>query len=98
MDSSGAVYAQVPAGGVDALEAGVREARLIGRNSSPLGVLAYDPAVHSFALVDRWGRPDDMPHWAEDPDLELAKELAEKLKQPYDLYVFHFIAESPPHV
>jgi tetratricopeptide (TPR) repeat protein len=76
MDSIGAVYAKVPAGGVSALDAAVREARGIGRNSSPLGVLAFDPAVHSFALVDRWGRPDDMPHWAEDPDPGLAVELA----------------------
>jgi tetratricopeptide (TPR) repeat protein len=94
MDSSGAVYAQVPAGGVDALEAGVREARLIGRNSSPLAVLAYDPAVHSFALVDRWGRPDDMPHWAEDPDLELATELAALSRLVGEVIAFYEVDEG----
>lgn len=49
MDSGGAVYAKVPAEGVAVLEAAVKEARLSGRSSSPLGVLAYDPALHTFA-------------------------------------------------
>lgn len=76
MDSAGAVYAKVPAGGAAILEAAVREARLAGRSDSPLGVLAFDPAHQTFAIVDRWGRGDDMPDWAEDPDLGLAVELA----------------------
>lgn len=94
MDSSGAVYAKVPAGGVVTLEAAIKEARLIGRSSSPLGVLAYDQAIHSFALVDRWGRSDDMPHWAEDPDLGLAKELVALSRLVGEAIAFYEVDEG----
>lgn len=76
MEASGAVYARIPAGGLAALEAAVREARPSSRRSSPLGVLAGDPAAHAFALVDRWGKSDEMPVWSEGPDLSKAPELA----------------------
>ncbi|MBI4861163.1 MAG: hypothetical protein HY815_13035 [Candidatus Riflebacteria bacterium] len=76
----GAVCARVPAGGVPALEEAIREARSVTRSSGPLGVLAFDPALHRFAVVDRWGRQDNMPAWSEEPDLGRAPELA-KLSQ-----------------
>ena len=94
MDSSGAVYAKVPAGGIAALATAIREARSIGRSSSPLGVLAVDPAVHSFAIVDRWGRSDDMPDWAEDPDLDLAVELAALSRQVGEVIAFYEVDEG----
>jgi tetratricopeptide (TPR) repeat protein len=94
LDSGGAVYAKVPEGGLAVLDAAVREARSIGRNASPLGVLAFDPAVHSFAVVDRWGRPDDMPHWAEDPDLELAIELAALSRMVGEVIAFYEVDEG----
>ena len=89
MDTSGAVYAKVPAGGVAVLDAAVRKARLSGRTSSPLGVLAFDPAVHSYALVDRWGRSDDMPDWAEEPDLEQALELVALSRMVGEVIAFY---------
>jgi hypothetical protein len=75
MESGGAVYARVPAGGATALDAAIRQARGERLSEGPLGVIAYEPAGHAFALVDRWGRPDDMPAWAEESDLAMAKEL-----------------------
>ncbi|MGE0709726.1 MAG: hypothetical protein AB7N76_22105 [Planctomycetota bacterium] len=75
MSSGGAVYARVPAGGVVELEAAIRAARGGQRQRGPLGVLACEPG-HLFALVDRWGRGDDMPRWSEGPDPRLAEELA----------------------
>jgi hypothetical protein len=75
MGSCGVVYAKVPVGGATALDAAVRAARAVSRHSSPLGVLALDPALHAFAIVDRWGHRDDMPMWAEEPDLSSALEL-----------------------
>lgn len=75
MGSCGVVYAKVPVGGETALDAAVKAARGVSKHSSPLGVLALDPAQHAFAIVDRWGHRDDMPMWAEEPDLSSALEL-----------------------
>lgn len=77
MECGGAVYARVPAGGLAALEDAiqrVRDPRWPGRG--PLGVLACTLGQHDLALVDRWGKSDDMPRWAEGPDLSRAEELA----------------------
>jgi hypothetical protein len=90
----GAVYARVPAGGVPALEAAIKEARAVSKHSSPLGVLAFDPALHAFAVVDRWGPQDNMPIWAEYPDLGMAFELAALSRSVGEVIAFHEIDEG----
>ncbi len=94
MNSYGAVYARVPGGGVPELETAIKEARAVSKHSSPLGVLAFDPAIHSFAVVDRWGRSDNLPIWAEGPDLSLAFELAVLSKSVGDVIAFYAIDEG----
>lgn len=93
MDSGGAVYAKVPAGGAAALEAAIRRARP-HPNTGPLGVLACDPARHAFALVDRWGRSDDMPRWAEGPDAARAAELAALSREVGEVVAFYEVEEG----
>lgn len=91
MDSYGAVFASVPAGGAGALEAAILEARKVSRHSSPLGVLQFVPTEHGVALVDRWGKQDNMPIWAEGPDLGKAFELAELSKAVGEVVAFYEI-------
>jgi len=94
MSSMGAVYAQVPAGGVPALEQAVKAAREKTQRPSPLGVLAFDPAVHRFAVVDRWGPSDDMPSWSEGPDLDEAVELVELSRAVGEVFAFYEVDEG----
>ncbi len=93
-DTYGAVYARVPAGGIPALETAVREARAVSKHSSPLGVLAFDPALHAFAVVDRWGPQDNMPIWAEYPDLGMAHELEALSRSVGEVIAFHEMDEG----
>lgn len=72
----GAVYARLPAGGREALVEALRRIATQRRQPVFLGVLAGEPGVQDFALVDRWGRQDDMPAWAAHLDLAVATELA----------------------
>jgi hypothetical protein len=53
MGTCGVVYAKVPVGGATALDAAVKAARAVSKHSSPLGVLALDPAQHAFARSPR---------------------------------------------
>jgi hypothetical protein len=94
MESSGAVYARVPAGGLEALEAAMAEARAASRHSSPLGVLAFDPTCHTFAIVDRWGRSDSMPIWSEATDLAVARELVVLSRLAGEVVAFYEIEEG----
>jgi hypothetical protein len=75
MQSGGAVYARVPAGGVTALEEAIKKVRNPGLSRGPLGVVVHTPGQSDFAVVDRWGKSDDMPRWSEGPDLSQAEEL-----------------------
>ena len=90
----GAVYAKVPVEGIPALEAAISQARAVSRHSSPLGVLAFDPALHSFAVVDRWGPQDNLPIWAEYPDLGMAVELAALSRAVGEVIAFHEMDEG----
>ncbi|HNV72824.1 MAG TPA: hypothetical protein PKO06_24160 [Candidatus Ozemobacteraceae bacterium] len=94
MDSSGAVYAKFPAGGVEALEQAVSEARKASRHTSPIKVLGGDPIRHAYAVVDRWGRSDNMPIWAEGPDLTTAFELVELSRLVGDVVAFYTIDDG----
>lgn len=94
MDCSGAVYARFPEGGIPALEEAIRAARSVSKHFSPLKVLGGDPAKHAFAVVDRWGRTDNIPVWVEGPDLEGAKELAELSRLVGDVVAFYLIDEG----
>lgn len=75
MQCGGAVYARVPAEGVSRLEEAIRKVRT-RLERGPLGVLLFTAGEHDVALVDRWGKSDDMPHWSEGPDLTSAAQLA----------------------
>lgn len=92
MESSGAVYAKVPAGGVPALEAALGRAAA-GRSSAFPGVIAHDPGG-AFALVDRWGKSDDLPGWAEGPDLAMAAELAALAREVGEVVAFYEIDDG----
>ena len=94
MDSSGAVYAKVPTGGVAALEAAIETVRGRGFHAGPLGVLAFDPALHEYGIVDRWGRSDDMPAWSEGPDLNDARELRALSRLVGDVVAFYEVDEG----
>jgi hypothetical protein len=59
-----------------------------------LGVVAFDPAVHAFALVDRWGKSDNMPDWSEEPDLSQADELAALSRDVGQVVAFYEIEEG----
>lgn len=89
MDTDGVVWARVPGNDPVALEALITQVRATTRRDSPLGVLAFDPAVHAFALVDRWGRQDSMPGWAEALDLAHAPELATLSGLVGEVVAFH---------
>lgn len=91
MECGGAVYARVPGGGVAALEAAVTAARASG---AAIGVLGLDPAKHAFALVDRWGKSDDMPRWAEGPDLSRATGLAELSRAVGEVVAFYEVEDG----
>ncbi len=93
METEGAVYARVPGGDVAALEAAIQQARSHA-SSGPIGVIAFDPAKHAFALVDRWGKSDDMAHWAEGPDLETANELAKLSQLVGEVVAFYTVEEG----
>src|SRR5207244_3721797 len=84
VENSGAIYAQVPDGDVGTLEAAMREVTMAMHAQKPsrlphapafLGVLAFDSAIHKYALIDRWGRADDMPGWAESTDFRATAHL-----------------------
>jgi hypothetical protein len=94
MECAGVVYAKVPAGGLAELERAVKDARAVSHHSSPLGVLACDPAIHRFAIVDRWGKPDDMPIWSEDPDLSTASELEALSRAVGEVVAFYEVEEG----
>ena len=94
METGGAVYAKIPGGGVAALEAAIREVRGKRLEEGPLGVVACDPAAHAFALVDRWGKGDDLPSWAEEPDLALATELAALSRHVGEVVAFFEIEDD----
>lgn len=91
MDSDGAVWARVPGNDVAALDTVIKKVRLSTRRDSPLGVLAFDPAAHAFALVDRWGRADNMPVWVEDMDPAQATELAALSEAVEEVVAFHVL-------
>jgi hypothetical protein len=94
MDSDGAVWARVPANDVAALDAVIKGVRSATRRDSPLGVLAFDPAAHAFALVDRWGHADDLPVWAESLDPAEATELAALSEAVEEVVAFHVLDEG----
>jgi hypothetical protein len=91
MDSDGAVWARVPANDVVALETVIRKVRSSTRRDSPLGVLAFDPAAHAFALVDRWCHADDMPVWVEYMDPAQSTELAALSEAVEEVVAFHVL-------
>lgn len=91
MDCDGAVYAKFPDGGIAALEEAIKNARAAGKEFSPLKVLGGDPAVHQFAVVDRWNRTDYPPMWVEASDPAIAKELAELSAQVGEVIAFYLI-------
>jgi len=94
MDCAGVVYAKVPPGGLPELERAVRDARTVSHDSGPLGVLACDPAIHRFAIVDRWGRSDDMPIWSEEPDLATASDLEALSRAVGEVVAFYEVEEG----
>ncbi|NLI77584.1 MAG: hypothetical protein GX442_14250 [Candidatus Riflebacteria bacterium] len=94
MNSTGAVFARIPAGGLEALATAVTQARAVSRHSSPLGILAGDAVNHGFALVDRWGPRDNMPMWGEGPDLDVAAELAVLSRLVGEVVAFYTIDEG----
>lgn len=94
MDVAGVVYARVPAGGLPELERAVKEARAVSHHSSPLGILACDPAIHRFAIVDRWGKPDEMPLWSEEPDFSTASELEALSRAVGEVVAFYEVDEG----
>lgn len=69
MESSGAVWVRVGAEGLGAVEGALAS---LPRGYA-LGVLRYEPGEHSFALVDRWGKSDDVPRFVDD----------ERAREPY---------------
>ncbi|MGV8041061.1 MAG: hypothetical protein AB2L07_13605 [Thermoanaerobaculaceae bacterium] len=89
MDTDGVVWARVPGNDPAALEAVITQLRATTRRDSPLGVLAFDPAVHAFALVDRWGGQDYLPDWAATLDLAHAPELAALSGLVEEVVAFH---------
>lgn len=89
MDTDGVVWARVPGNEPEALEALITQLRSTTRRDSPLGVLAFDPAVHAFALVDRWGGQDYLPDWAAAVDLAHAPELAALSGLVGEVVAFH---------
>lgn len=94
MSSGGAVFARIPEGGLPALDEAVKAARTVSKHSSPLEVLDGEPGAHKFAVVDRWERSDNMPMWAEGPDLKVATELVELSKRVGDVVAFYEIDEG----
>ena len=94
MECSGAVYARIPPDGLPALESAVRQARRASRHASPLGVIAGQPDLHGFAMVDRWGKSDDMPLWSEGPDLAQAPELVALSRAVGEVVAFYEIDEG----
>ncbi len=94
MESDGAVWARVPGNRVADLDAVIKTVRSSTQRDSPLGVLAFDPAAHAFALVDRWGRTDDMPVWVEYMDPAQATELAALSEAVEDVVAFHVLDEG----
>jgi len=62
-------------------------------NGQAIGVLGFDPAQR-FALVDRWGKSDDMPRWAEGPDLGRATELADLSKAVGEVVAFYEVEDG----
>lgn len=94
MQSSGAVYAKVGAGGVEQLERAIVAARAARPARGPLGVLAFTPGEHAFALVDRWGKSDDMPHWSEGPDPAQATELTALSRDAGEVVGFYEVDEG----
>jgi hypothetical protein len=63
MEASGTVYARVPDKDPAKVDAAIRSCRKWA-SRGPLKVLAYDPAAHDFALIDRFGKSDDVPSWS----------------------------------
>ena len=94
MSSMGAVYARVPAGGVLELEEAIRNARAMSKHTSPLAVLCFEEGKHQCAVVDRWGRSDDMPIWAEECDLAIAVELVELSRISGEVIAFYEVDEG----
>lgn len=89
MECGGAVYARVPAGGLPALEAAVKAARA---NGAAIGLLG--PTTGPYVLVDRWGTSDDMPRWAEGPDLSRADGLAALSKAVGEVVGFYEVEDG----
>lgn len=63
MEAGGDMYARVPDKDPARLEAAIRAVRKVPTRG-PLGVLKFDPAAHDFAVIDRWGKSDDVPSWS----------------------------------
>lgn len=94
MECDGVVWARVPEGGVELLDQEIARIRQETGKNSPMKVLAFDPTQHAFALVDRWGKSDEMPDWAEGPDLSEAPELQALSKITGDVVAFYAVDEG----
>lgn len=94
MQCGGAVYARVPAGGVTALDEAIKKVRDRALSRGPLGVLAHTPGQSEFAVVDRWGKSDDMPRWAEGPDLSKTEELAALSKEVGEVIAYYDVDDG----
>jgi hypothetical protein len=96
MQCGGAVYARVPAdGGVTRLGEAIGKARAPGpAQRGPLGVLAHTPGQSDFALVDRWGKSDDMPRWAEGPDLSKTEELVALSREVGEVIAYYDVDDG----
>jgi hypothetical protein len=94
MECDGVVWARVPEAGVGRLNAEIAHIRAATSRRSPLQVQAFDAALHDLALVDRWGRSDDMPSWAEGPDFSDAPELAALSEVVGDVVAFYAVDEG----
>lgn len=93
MQAGGAVYARVPDGSVERLEAAIKAVRAGARG--PLGVLKLVPGEHAFACVDRWGKSDDVPPFAERHDtVEAAKELAALSREVGEVVAFYEVEDG----
>lgn len=94
MQCGGAVYARVPAEGVAKLEEAIKKVRAPLPHRGPLGVLAHTPGQSDFALVDRWGKSDDMPRWAEGPDLSKTEELVALSKEVGEVIAYYDVEDG----
>lgn len=93
MQCGGAVYARVPADGAARLDEAIRKVRTRPERG-PLGVLLFTAGEHEVALVDRWGKSDDMPHWSEGPDLTTAAELAALSRQVGEVTAYYEVDDG----